>query len=202
MFSSFQTNSYKIQDLRTTYFRLEANQIHFENGHICQHWYGGEYELDFLIIDTDHLVTIHTNAFNESAFKNLLALTILAERNSVIVHDGALNGSFGEHISIEFSARSVCLPNGLFNSNSNKFYMIVFNVWPYENNLNEMFAGETFGGLLRLDISNVEMPQKAFRFLHASNFTAFRHLLMLRLVNCGIEVIDSQAFAEVGRSLE
>lgn len=198
----FQVNLYKIQNPRSTYFQLGAHQIHFADGQMRQHWYRGEYEFNILEIHTDHVDVIHANAFNEPAFKDLISLLIYAKRSSVIIHDGALNGTFGLYISIAFRARSVRLPNGLFNSNSNKFRAFKFDVWPYGNNLNEMFVGETFGGLQGLEIRNVELPQQAFRLLHATNFTAFRHLHDLFLINCGIEEIDSHAFSEVGRTLK
>lgn len=177
-------------------------QIHFADGQIRCHWYRGACTFTDLVIHTDYLTAIHANAFNEPAFENLRALEISAKRSSVIIHGDALNGTFGPFFSFAFNARRVRLPNALFNLNSMKFRFIIFDVWSNGNNLNEMFTGETFGGLVRLEISNVDLPQDTFRYLHASNFTPFRHLQRLDLINCGIEVIDSHAFDVVGRTLK
>lgn len=62
--------------------------------------------------------------------------------------------------------------------------------WPSNVNLNEMFGNGDFRTLLFMLIRNVAKPQTKFRYLAAANFSTFRRLEQLALINCGIEVIE------------
>lgn len=182
---------------------LHVDSICFAEDRIPSYWYEAKYMIHSLSMIIDRLETIHANAFDSKSFANLGELHIQVDHGTVKIHAGAFDGKCELMYKIKFIATRVILPNGIFNSRSNSMSVIAFDTWPdNNNNLNELFAGsEAFRVLVILEISNVELPQKSFRLLHASNFSSFRRLKKLHLENCGIEAIDVHAFNAVGRTL-
>lgn len=176
--------------------------LFFDEAAMTSDWYTGQGSIRFLKIITNRLDTIHANAFNRPAFYRLSMLMICIEKGAVVVRDSAFAG-FDLLISIERYAKNIRhLPGDLFHPVAMSLWDIKCATWPNDINLDEMFATHPYNMLKVLEIHNVQMPQKKFRLLAATNFTAFRRLRYLELVNCGIEVIDSRAFDTIGATLE
>lgn len=164
-------------------------------------WYNGYYSLNWLEISTDRLHSIHANAFAGQAFHYLTVLDLYIANGDVNIHSNAFEG-LRHLVSIFFDAQTLHrLPIGLFDPLATKMWILSFDIWPNSINLNEMFAREAFRMMKSLDISNVELPQTYFRVLSAANFTAFRRLQELHLLNCGIEVIHERTFDKIAHTL-
>lgn len=147
------------------------------------------------------LNAIHINAFNCHAFNSLDQLEIYVKLGSVRIYDGAFNG-LTQLFSIIFEAGGIeSLPTGLFDGLANEISHIEFGIWPNNVNLNDMFATEVYRHLKELFIAEIEAPHTKFRRLAAINFTSFRRIEELKLIHCGIEVIDADAFDSIARWL-
>lgn len=164
-------------------------------------WYNGHYFINILIIEAEYLHSIMADAFSGVALRKLLKLHFYVAKGMVHVCAGALN-DIDLLKSIEFNAENVRLPIGLFDPVAISMVLLEFRVWPYDVNINEMFAGEVYRHLELLEIRNVRRPQTKFRILAANNFTTFRRLEGLLLINCGIEVIEERTFDAIGRKLK
>lgn len=165
-------------------------------------WYDGIYELEWLRLRTDRLLVIHANAFNTTALGYVQLLDISIGYGSVVIYDGAFNGLRSLRSLFITTPLLKLLPRGLFNSVALSLWSIRMNRWTSRVNLNEMFAHEAFRHVTKLRIQNVQAPQKKFRHLASKNFTAFRRLNELSLINCGIETISERTFDRIGYWLE
>lgn len=156
--------------------------------------------MNLLLIETDVLHTVHANAFNSRAFRKLVSVTILVTDGSPHIQHGAFDGLdfFG---STQLVAKYLHLPIGFFDRYAATMLNIHCNGWPDDIGLNDMFANEAFRVLHTLSITNVRGSQSKFQRLAAVNFTMIRRLNYLILVNCGIEIIELNAFDVVGRAL-
>lgn len=176
--------------------------IRFADDEMANGWYDGYWPLISLVIKTSQLNAIHADAFKGDAFQKLTFLEIEIKQGSVKFHDGALNSLSIMRI-FEFNAiRIASMSSGLFGPANVTLSTIKFDRWPNEINLNEMFANEIYRQINFLYIMNLQMPQTKFRVLAAANFTSLRQVRSLYLINCGIEVIEGNAFRAIAHSLE
>lgn len=175
--------------------------LHFVNDEMSSDWYDGDYELHVLSIRTKKLRFIHANAFKETVLRYLYHLELSVERGTVQISANAFDGMQNLR-SIRFIAEHVeSFPIGLLEPIAAQVLNISFLVWPNSTNLNEMFTRAAFRLVKSLEISDVLMPQANFRVLAAANFTTFRRLAELYLIDCGIEVIEDNAFDAIGHTL-
>lgn len=190
-----------VHEFADIFIVAHLNGIQFVNDEMACDWYTGEWALDWLLISTDRLAAIHANAFDDPAFLSLTVLELNVKSGLLIVHSGAFDRL--QYLrSIEFDAESIYLTAGLFARAYVNLKLVQTTAWPNDINLNDMFATEIYRHLAWLHIENVALPQRHFRYLHWSNFSAFRRLHELYLINCGIEVIDEHAFDYIGHSLK
>lgn len=175
--------------------------VRFDGDEIASNWYNGHLPLRSLKLAIPNLQAIHADAFDSKAFEKLRALTLVVKNGMVKVFDHAFRRLQLLH-RIEFIAKSIgTFPIGLFDEADVTLHTLKVVGWPNNCNLEEMFANEMFRMLKILQIRSVQMPQTRFRRLTATNFTSIRRLNNLILYDCGIEVIDENAFEVVGRSL-
>lgn len=165
-------------------------------------WYLGEWSMNSLTIRSNRLDAIAADAFSSWPFLKLDLLAVYVQTGSVDIHPDAFNGL--EHLdSVMLDLKHIVqLPQGLFDPIAGSLSYIRLRSWSNQINLNVMFANEAYRNLEELKIYDVQMPQTAFRLLSAANFTAFRRMRRLNLINCGVEVIAEHAFDRVGRTLE
>lgn len=196
---AFQTFKYNY-DIFDVILVVQLDRVRFVNNEMLGNWYRGLYRLYEIQISTRRLNTIHANAFNGKAFEDLCGIKLDIEKGSVRILNGAFDGS--RHLAvIEFDATSVNMPIDLFQMQAHMIFQISFYVWPKNISLNDMFANDIFRHTEYLDIRNVAKPQKKFRLLARANFTSFRRLRNLKLLNCGIEVITDRAFEAIAKTL-
>lgn len=179
---------------------VNLSPIRFDDDQMVSKWYDGRHKLHSFRIVTRRLTAIHTNAFSGFAFNLLHSLEIRAESGLLKIYDGI----FFPMESLEewqFHGIVVQIPLGLFDAFANTMYCIQFDGWPSETRLGEMFANEIYRQLQILSIVNVRWPQTELRHLVAADFSSFRSLAQLHLINCGIEVIDENAFDAIGHTL-
>lgn len=198
---SLQDYLSKFEEFEST-IMVRMDGIRFADGQMANAWYTGRLSINFLTIRTDRLHTIQSNAFDDLAFHTLTYLMLLIHGGMLTICDGALDGTkFLTWFHVDVPVVST-IPLGLFDEQATLMWAIKYTAWPNHINLNGMFAGQIYRSLKWLQIQNVRLPQTRFRYLHMSNFTAFRRLQFLIMTNCGIEVIDEHAFSYIGRSLE
>lgn len=177
------------------------NDIELVGNALTTNWYTGKYSLNWITIYTKHIAAIHANAFNGPAFRDLTHLAVHVSHGSLNIRPGAFICS-SVMLSIEFRIREVQnLPAGIFDPVAISIWSIIFEPWPNDVNLNDMFANEAYRMLKVLFIYDVQLPQTKFYRLAAANFSAFRRLQLLELVNCGIEVIETDTFTAIGQTL-
>lgn len=165
-------------------------------------WYGGVRPFGRLAIRTMLLATIHADAFNCEALHDLSHLRLEILYGLVRILDNAFNGLEKMQELVVMAEHFITyLPVGLFDCMATTIARIAYRSWSNNVNLNEMFANRMFDELRKLSIAHVDMPQSRIRVLAANNFTMFRYLVHLDLIDCGIEVIDDDAFDVVGRTL-
>lgn len=183
------------------YVMADLDDIEFPDGQMTGNWYNGHHALEWLIIKSKQLHAIHSGAFNCSAIRKLRILDLQIRNGLVQIHAGAFS-SFVFLWDIRLKAKSVKnLAAGIFEPLAVSLNSIICKKWPSNVDLNEMFANQKFYVLKTFYIENVDWPQAKFRQLHATNFTAFRRVKELYLINCGIETIDRHAFDVIGRTL-
>lgn len=175
--------------------------MRFNDDVMDKNWYNGKQKIMWLKITAKRLQSIRRNAFNNSAFEELELLGLDVKSGKLKIHDGALNGLDSLHSIVCESQSIQSLPAGLFNPIIPTAACIIFDPWPENINLDEMFAKNLYRAMRVLVIENVRMPQTKFHYLAASNFTSMRHLTHLQLVNCGVEVIAPHAFDDIGHTL-
>lgn len=167
-----------------------------------RNWYTGIWPVERLNMRIKRLRVIHANAFNSTAFVGLTSLRLIIAAGDVSIDKEAFKGLRTMHVLGYEGSASVHFPPGLFDAISVSIEDIVFKRWPCDVNMNSMFGNETFRMLTVLHIANVGIPQANFRRLTAANFTSFRRLSLLLLIDCGIEVIEQNAFDAIGRTLK
>lgn len=183
------------------YVVVELRDIVFENHEMTGHWYNGVHPLYKIMLHMNKFYTIYADAFAGSAFRQLQVLEMCMVYSSIRIHAGAFDGLVALK-KISLTAKFIeLLPDGLFGAMAATINYINFWSWPKSINLNAVFANGTFSMLKTLDIRYVDEPQKNFRLLAASNFTAIPYLNELKFLDCGIEVITDQTFDVVGRTL-
>lgn len=183
------------------YIHVYFENMQWLNDQMSSNWYTGHCSMDFLRIRTNQLDVIHANAFKSPAFSRLGTLGIGIHGGRLRLNKGAFNGlDLIKTLIIEVKYMGY-MPAALYHP----FYVtlsIIRHVgWSNTINLNDMFADQIYRHLGLIEIYDVEMPQTVFRKLTEANFTAFRRLEALSLVNCGIESIDEHAFDYIGRTL-
>lgn len=135
------------------------------------------------------------------ALREITILEIFISEGTVTIHSEAFNG-FKLLNSIAMNVeRFADLPAGLMDPAIDSLEHFQFDTWPANINLDEMFANDVYRMLNMLHIENVALPRTKFRLLASTNFTAFRRLGGLYLIDCGIEVIDEHAFDPVASTL-
>lgn len=155
-----------------------------------------------LSIHAKQLKCIHANAFNGSALRDLLYLSIIIERDSVDISADAFQG-MSKLKFMQIKMKGVGnFPTGLFDPIASSISKMHLFIWPDSINLNEMFSNEVYRMLKVMDIRHVQLPQRKFLVLAATNFTAFRRVHRLILSDCGIETIQEHAFDAIARTLE
>lgn len=176
--------------------------IHFDKNELKDGWYNGKYHfVMYLTIITDYLHSINANAFNTNMFCKLIYLHVNIKYGSLKVHDGALNG-LSALSTVTFEINQIDeLPDNLFSSVASSLMTLEFVGWPSSTGMDDIFAGSVYELLICLQISDVQLPQTRFRVLAQTHFVTFRIIGVLRLVNCGIEVIDERAFDGIARTL-
>lgn len=175
--------------------------MHFVNGEMGRNWYMGNFSLNFLAIRTKELHAIYPEAFDDAIFDSMTFLEIYVTGGSVRVFDGSLD-TLDSLRAFYFTARTIkYLPMGMLDACAKMMAFAKIDGWSNNVNLNEMFANKPFSNLEKLQIKNVQWPQTKFRLLAADNFTAFRRLRALRLIKCGIEMIDEHAFDGIASTL-
>lgn len=180
---------------------VDIDGIHFADGQLTKNWYNGRHVVNWLQFKTGHLQSIHANAFDGPAFQALSNLLIFCRNSAVKFHDGAFD-QLKSLVALEFGATKILrCPRDLFEPLRVAIGRIEYMIWPSSVNMNDMFGRNMFRMLKVLRIQNVDMPQTKFRRLAATNFTSFRRLKHLYLINCGIEVIDRHTFDGVGHTL-
>lgn len=181
---------------------LFLDGIRFVGREIAPQWYVGDSYIHLLSIKTQRLDAIHSNAFNENAFSKMQVLQLHIVQGSVQIYEGAYRGCAALS-SIHFYSLAVeSLPPGHFHPFAETIELIAYEIWPNTINLDQMFDGKVYSRVSSLTITLVEWPRTIFRTLAASNFTAFRNLAELVLMNCGIEVIQPDTFYVIGKTLE
>lgn len=170
----------------------------FVNNELSNNWYNGRHSLNWLEIRTERLTAIRAYAFAELALFRLTVLNLYVAKGMMHI-DGAAFRGFCDLVSISLEAKAIHdLPVGVFDPLATTLCLFSFSVWPKNINLNAMFADGVYRMVKSLDIANVELPQLQFRVLAAANFSSFRRLQELHLINCGIEVIEVNTFDQLG----
>lgn len=180
---------------------LYLDDIEFVDNELTSKWYDGRYPVIWLTIRTDRLHAINAQAFDTPALSDISNLEFRIRSGSVKIHNNAFNGFEYLTVIIFEAPRIEILPMGLFDSVARSIMFIKFYVWPNDVILDEMFNNDPCRNLETLHIQNVDAPQMQFRLLTATNFSTFRRLQELHLINCGIEVIDRHAFDAIGHTL-
>lgn len=176
--------------------------IHFIDNQMVANWYDGKYQLSQLVIYTIALYAIHANAFNVPAFQQMNSLEILIDYGLVRIHAGTFNG-LNDLLLFALECKFIDrLPIDLFAPMASTIKCLQQRGWSNDVNMDEMFANKFYNMVAMLGIENVMQPQINFRILPASNFTAFCCLNDLYLYECGIQVIEMDAFDVVGRTLK
>lgn len=174
--------------------------IEFADDEMADGWYNGSHPLAELTIITDRLYAIHNDAFSGRAFSLLAILKMIVGHGSLGIEQHAFRGlKFLTQLLLK--AMHLDFPIGTFVAFCVPIWIIQCDDWPSDVNLNDMFASELYRQLKALEVKNVRMPQTKFRLLHATNFTTFRRLQSLYLINCGIETINERTFDTIGRTL-
>lgn len=177
------------------------DEIHFADNEMHSNWYDGRYCLYSLRINAKNINAIRADAFIATAFQKLFYLKLITDQRPVQIHVDAFRG-MGALVHLKFDAKGVqSIPAGIFDPMANSIGKLYLVEWPNNANMNEMGAHVVYRALSVLDIRHVQSPQTKFRRLTAANFTAFRRLKELYLLNCGIEAISEHAFDVVGRTL-
>lgn len=192
--------SIKDSHLPRTDYCVHFVNIAFPANEITESWYNGYSKVIWLGIVTEHVHSIHANAFNCWAFQDLLYLWLHINNGALKVYDSVFYG-VQNVMACRMQGKTVTLPAGMYDRISSTVKCIMHIGWPNDTNLNEMFANESFRVLRTLHIENVQMPQIKFRRLDATNFTAFRRLRKLVLIACGIQVIAERTFDQMSRTL-
>lgn len=191
-----------VSKIGATYLSINVylKSTRFDDNEITENWYKGLWRIHTLMIELNELHSIHANAFDEWALEELDTLKIIAKRSAVRVWSGVFDHL--ENLKYFFiESKKLCLPSGLFYKLADILRQLKISGWPSDLNLNEMFDNQMYRTVTTLHIEHVASPQRKFRLLHASNFTAFRRLQYLLFIDCGIEVISDKTFDVVGRTL-
>lgn len=180
---------------------LYLKRVRFVNHELAFNWYTGAWTLDWLLISTEQLHSIHSGAFDRFSLKSLEVLKFRVAHGFVRIHDGVF-AWFSQLSMISFFVKNVRFPIGLYDSLANTILDIRCSAWPSTIGLNGMFGNEKYRLLRVLTIANVESPQTMFHTLARANFTSFKRLKHLHLIKCGIEVVDDHAFDAISHTLE
>lgn len=180
---------------------LQLNHVHFsDDDEMINNWYRGKHHLAELRMLIPQLKAIHTHAFNGTAFEILALIEMKIQNGAVHLHRNAFKDA--EYLThFRLVSHGVTMTAGLFDRQAVMMTMIAIDPWPNNINLNQMFAGDVYRNLAKLDVRNVEAPQTLFRLLAAANFTQFRRLKYLSLLECGIELIAPHAFDTIAHEL-
>lgn len=149
----------------------------------------------------EQLNVIHSNSFSHPKLASLRYLHLVIDSGPVKILQDAFNGLSELFFLIIRADELNTFPSSLFNAIANSIWELYINGWPENNNLNGMFT-QAMRKMTLLHIGHVVLPQSKFYRLSASNFTAFRRLKILKLIDCGIFVIDEGTFDVIGRTLE
>lgn len=177
------------------------DDIHFRDHVMAENWYNGEITFHWLTILANRLDSIQTNAFRKPAFTRLHILSIQVKFGSMKILDGAFNGFQSLEtiqLNVNYADR---IPTSLFDPMDVTIWWAVFNKWPADTGIRDVFTKDVYRNLAILYIGNTQLPSNPFRRLAASNFTTFRRLVELYLINCGIEVIAENAFRTIAKEL-
>lgn len=166
-------------------------------------WYAGQKSITHLLIESESLKIIKPYAFSSEAFLKLVRLTFLMD--SCIKYTPAMWAGLynlrtlivgDSHIFVtEAADYLLMLKRNLHTFVSN------FGYTEKDVNFNCLFGT---GGLYNLHYVNIRFirPQHDYRkILAADNFTAFRVIEGLQIVDCGIETILENAFQYIGETL-
>lgn len=181
---------------------VELIDVSFPGDEMVPGWYTGEYPLEELVMRSRTLQRIHANVFDHPALHSLDYLSMRHLCPKVIYMNGVLNGLTKIKL-FKIQAQSYAiLPPRLLEPVTFTMIQLRLHGWAGIHSFDEMFADQTFSNLLAMQVTDIRLPMLAFRLLAATNFTAFPKLHDLRLIGCGIEVIDENAFDRVGFTLK
>lgn len=183
------------------YVEVAVNGMQFTRGTMFSRWYTGRWTIISLHFHSNQLHAIHADAFANSSLSKLCLLSIVSPATALSVDPDAFRG-LENLIVLEIHARvHGSMPAGLFDTLAATLQKLQWDGWSDDVSLIDMFAGTVYPSLDMLRIIYVPWPQSNFRVLAAASLAPFHTLRYLILYNCGIEVIEENAFDVAGKTL-